>query len=258
MNSKNHILTTYLNLRMGIVIFTCLLPLLLIGYGFMQDIGLQNSLSAYYHASPEGIMVPEKVDSLYKANPQDAQLKEIVNGYPYAYYHTQPRGQLLRTIFVSFLIAIGSFLYLYKGYSNKENIALNMAGGFATLVALFPMAWNHGNGESIFSAMEFWVFSVHGAAAVLLVFCVAYVCIFCSSDTLVKIEDEKIKNRFRVEYKVLGTLMIALPLFIFGYLSIIGKKDKLVLWIEIIVLLAFARFWWTKSKEISKIDPKLL
>ena len=43
-----------------------------------------------------------------------------------AFYHTP-----MRNLFVGLLVAVGSFLYLYKGFSNEENIALNFAGVFS-------------------------------------------------------------------------------------------------------------------------------
>lgn len=49
------------------------------------------------------------------------------------YYHT-PLGD----VFVGSLFGIGAFLYLYKGFSREENIALNIAGLSVVCVALFP------------------------------------------------------------------------------------------------------------------------
>src|SRR5687768_1056650 len=43
-----------------------------------------------------------------------------------AYYHTS-----MRNWFVGLLFAVGGMLYLYKGFSMRENVALNLAGLFA-------------------------------------------------------------------------------------------------------------------------------
>jgi len=256
MELKEHVFITYLNLRRGIVMLTIMLPLLLIGIGYAQKINLQKSLSSYYHACPEGYEVPSKVKDLAETHPEDEQLQEIVNVYSYAYYHNLPKGHLLRTIFVSILIALGIFLFLYKGYSDRENNALNLAGVFAILVALFPMAWSNEAGEVIFKAGKFGMFSVHGFSAVLLVFCVAYVCIFRPSKTLDLITNENVKKSFRREYNFLGGLMIILPIFIFVYLNVLGRNDNLILWVEIAVLLVFARYWWKKSNEVAIINAQ--
>ena len=50
-----------------------------------------------------------------------------------AYYHS-----VSRDVFVGALFAIGAAAFLYKGYSYKENIAMNLAGIFAVGVAVFP------------------------------------------------------------------------------------------------------------------------
>ena len=52
-----------------------------------------------------------------------------------SYYHLSP---VTRDVLVGFLCAIGVFFILYRGYSPKENIALNVGGFFAICVAMFP------------------------------------------------------------------------------------------------------------------------
>src|SRR6185436_10938812 len=46
----------------------------------------------------------------------------------------------MRDIFVGALVFTGVGLYLYKGFSTKENWALNLAGFLAVGVAMFPTA----------------------------------------------------------------------------------------------------------------------
>ena len=116
------------------------------------------------------------------------------------------------------------------------------------------MHWESEAGEVLFKAIEFGeLFSLHGIFAVLLIFCVAYVCICRPSKTVQLVKDDKIKKRLIREYNILGALMIFLPIFIFIYLSIIGKNGNIVIGVEIAVLVVFARFWWTKSQEMSLI-----
>ena len=50
-----------------------------------------------------------------------------------ACYHTR-----MGDVFVGLLFAIGACLYLYRGFSTRENIALNLAGILAFGVAVFP------------------------------------------------------------------------------------------------------------------------
>ena len=104
-----HVLGTYLDLRFGIAVFGFALPIILAGVGGILGIPLQGSISAYYHATPAAV---------------DCSLTATV----------WPAGTL-RNEFVGILIAVGAFLYLYKGFSRSENFALNLAGIFAVGVA---------------------------------------------------------------------------------------------------------------------------
>jgi hypothetical protein len=47
----------------------------------------------------------------------------------------------MRDWFVGALFAIAACLYLYKGFTPKENRLLNLAAVFAVGVAIFPMNW---------------------------------------------------------------------------------------------------------------------
>src|SRR5216684_1487516 len=111
---QKHILGTYFSLRIGIAIVAMLFPFILwIGGRLYVGLPLQDSMSAYYHAS--------------------------IN------------QTSMRDWFVGILFAVGIFLNLYKGYSNSENIALNFAGILAVGIAIFPMQWNCGTDCSWFS-----------------------------------------------------------------------------------------------------------
>src|SRR5262249_27422314 len=83
-----------------------------------------------------------------------------------AYYHTP-----MRDLFVGTLFAVGSFLYLYKGFSAAENYALNLAGIFAVGAAVFPLAAPPTAKCEVFTAGY-----AHGICTVLFFVCIAYVC----------------------------------------------------------------------------------
>ena len=94
-----HFAGTYFTLRLGIVVASLLLPVILYVAGnFRPDPGLLPSISHYY-----------------------------------AY-----GNNLTRNWFVGTLCTVGMFLYLYKGYSVTENVVLNVAGVLAIVVALVP------------------------------------------------------------------------------------------------------------------------
>jgi hypothetical protein len=103
-----HIYGTYINLRFGMAAIAALLPALVYVWGQLNDIPLQDSMSAYYWATLE-------------------------------------KGSPVRLWFVGGLFSIASCLYLYQGFTIGENYALNIAAALAVGVAYFPMEWNCGN-----------------------------------------------------------------------------------------------------------------
>ncbi len=68
-------------------------------------------------------------------------------------------------VFVGALISIGLFLYLYKGFSTRENWALNVGGALAVSVALLPTSPISGGHTS--------TSTLHGTFAVLFFLCIA-------------------------------------------------------------------------------------
>src|SRR5918997_1425101 len=103
-----HVFDTYHWLRVGIAVIAFGFPLWLWAFGKWHGLPLQGSMSAYYWAAIEG-------------------------------------DPPVRVWFVGWIFAIGSFLILYKGYSLREDWALNLAALCLIGVALFPMSWNCGS-----------------------------------------------------------------------------------------------------------------
>lgn len=112
---EGHFAATYFSLRFGMIILAAGLPIYLVVIGKLGwDVGLQDSLSAYYHAE----------------------------------------GGSLRDEFVGTLCAVGVFLILYRGFNRLENIALNVAGLALIGVAVVPMAWRCGDACSRISDLH--------------------------------------------------------------------------------------------------------
>lgn len=196
---EKHIQGTYFSLRVGLTVLAFALPLLLwVGGKLYADLPLQSSMSAYYHAGTD--------------------------------------GRSVRDVFVGIVVAVGVCLYLYKGYSNRENVALNIAGFMAIGIAMFPMAWNGGqSGRSL---------SIHGTCAVSFFLSIAFVCIFCSGDTLSEIDDKEVQARYQRIYWILAALMVASPLLAFLF------RQNRVFWIEVFGIYAFGGYWWAKGTEL--------
>src|SRR5262249_16472749 len=141
---QRHITSTYFSLRIGLGVLAALFPFLLLLVGLMRHIPWQDSMSHYYFAEPTGSPFRE---------------------FP------------MRGLFVGILFAVGFFLFLYKGFSRTENIALNLAGLCAVFVALIPMRTTCKDCGS--NDFAFW----HYFSAVLLFACITFVAVLCSEIT---------------------------------------------------------------------------
>jgi hypothetical protein len=208
---RKHVEATYFNLRIGMAVIAFAFPILLaVGAKLLRNISLQDSMSAYYHAG---------------------------NG-------------AMRDWFVGVLVAIGAFLYLYKGFSRAENYALNLAGIFGIGVAVFPMQWQC---EPACDPV-----SLHGTLAVLFFICIAYVCLFRASDTLALLTDAKKIGRYKAIYRTLGVLMVASPLTAFVVSGVLRRLSALVFFIEAFAVWAFAAYWLAKSREMRETSAERL
>ena len=205
-NLQKHILATYINLRIGMAIIGIVFPVLLYVGGRFYGLPLQDSMSAYYHALID--------------------------------------GKSMRDFFVGILFALGVFLYLYKGYTNRENIALNFAGAFAIGIAIFPMEWNCGSNCSNIS--------VHGVCAVSFFLAIAYVSIWRSSDTLPLIKDEKTRARYRNTYRAMGFAMLASPLTALVLTLFFQNAKSYNYFVELAGVWAFSGYWFLKSRELKE------
>ena len=164
-----------------------------------------------------------------------------------AFYHTG-----MRNLFVGSLCAVGSFLYLYKGFNERENIALNFAGIFALGVAFFPTSIPEEIMESSVNYLPDNPFTapyLHGICAVLFFIAIAYVCIFSGKYTVELIEDEKVRKRYLGIYRVIGLVMVAFPILAV-LLTFNSARDYLVFIFEFAAIWVFALFWITKVKEL--------
>jgi hypothetical protein len=213
-----NISASYFLLRRGLAALAFALPILLwLGAGPDH---LQGSISAYYHFSAAG-------DPHYGAG-------------------------TVRDILVGILWAAGAFLFFYKGYSWKEDWALNVAGVAAVCLALFPMDW-----PSSDTAQPSLVSIAHSVSAVLLFLAMAYVCLFQTGDTLELMEDKARQLKFKRAYAVLGTLMIVLPLTVVALHYLLDSptgNSSLTFSVEVAGIYVFASFWLVKSSEIAILE----
>lgn len=214
-NIDQHVLKTYFTLRIGIAVISLAFPVILaLGGYFYAGLELQASMSAYYHALNDG------------------------------------KG--MRDWFVGILFAVGVFMYLYRGYSVRENLLLNAAGVLALCIALFPTEWQCGD--------HCRPVSMHGTSAIGFFACIAFVCVKCSEDTLHLLSDAALQQRFRQLYRLEAFLMLGSPLIAFILNLLLKQPGSLVFYVEAVGIAAFSAYWLTKSRELtlSQADVRLL
>jgi hypothetical protein len=209
---RDHVFSTYITLRYGLVVVGVLYPVALWAIGaFVYGIEWRPSMSHYYFAP-----YPE------------APLEKV---FP------------MRVWFVGPLCAIATGLALYKGFTNWENVALNLAGVFALLVALFPM--------NVDCTVECGP-SLHGTAAILLFACLAFVAVFCAQATLAYLPEPGRRTWFRRRYKVLGVAMLASPLAALALTLATRNESRFIFVAEALGVWCFAAYWWVKSREMAE------
>ena len=211
MELDRHILSTYMKLRLWVGVIGIIFPFLLWVGGVIQGVPLQGSMSDYFHANQT---VGE--------------------------YDTTPDDGVMRSWFVGILFVVGVTLILYKGFSNRENWLLNIAGVLAVCVAIFPKEWNCDECAKI---------TIHGVCAISFFICIAIVCIWCASNTL-HLLNESDRVKYRRAYWLLGAGMIASPLAAW----LLTRDQKLsgsyIFFVEALGVCVFAIYWIVKSIEI--------
>ena len=212
---QEHVFGTYFSVRIGLSTIGIALPIVVaVAGGILHDVWLEDSISAYYHTTP------------------------------------RLRFFTTRDFFVGGLLAAGVCLYLYKGFSDRENVALNLAGVFAVFVALLPTT-APGSQRGLVSIL-------HGTSAVLFFFCIAYVSLFRSRDTLHLLPPASAAQYARL-YFWTGMGMIVSPLAAV-VLSYTLQRGALLFWVETLGLWAFSTYWIIKTFEMrnSKAEKRAL
>lgn len=222
---EQHVLGTYFDVRLGIAVMGFSLPILLAVIGKLLGIPLQGSMSAYYHA--------------------------IAGGIPDCHAAVAIGSGTLRNLFVGVLTAVGVSLYVYKGFSQSENVALNLAGVALATVAFVPMAWPECSGGG-------WI-SMHGGAALFFFLCIAYVSVFRAMDTVSLIKSKERARRYGITYRWLGIAMIVSPVLAVLWNAVFtpsGDHSSQIFFIEAFGVFAFAGYWLAKSLELKETSAE--
>lgn len=160
-----------------------------------------------------------------------------------AYYYT---GSV--AAFVGVLVALGVFLFTYRGYNNeyrrRDRVAAIIAGGAAVLVAFFPTAAPNG-----LAAPSWWTprtGAIHYVAAVVLFCAFIYFSLFLFPKSRVGAgaplpPDKRFRNGI---YIVCGIAMVGCILWAAGA-SLSGEA---IFWPEALALEFFAVSWLFKGR----------
>jgi len=153
-------------------------------------------------------------------------------------------GTDMRDVFVGVLFAIGLFLFAYRGYSSRDEIAGKLASGFAVGVALFPVT-------SPFPAIR----DTHYASAASFFLTLSYfsLVLFTKTDQAKPARRKRMRNAV---YRACGiTILVCIALIamfeVFGQATPLAK-GRPVFWLESVALWAFGIAWITKGEAILK------
>lgn len=181
-----------------------------------------------------------------------------------AYFHTG-----MREVFVGSLCAIAIFLICYKGYERRDNLAANVAGLSALVVALFPThersreAADTGvrppDSVTLFSDATApdpsVVGGIHFLAAAIFFVTLAVMSLFLFTRTEAPAPTTQKNQRNRV-YKACGiAIILALLLIVAAKLFAeeqLVERWGIVFWLETIAVTAFGVSWLTKAEVILK------
>lgn len=161
-----------------------------------------------------------------------------------SYYYTG-----MRDFFVGVLCAIGVFMFTYKGYEPKDDVAGDIAGGSAILLALFPTT---ASGNVLLLDR---IGLLHLAFATVFFLTLAYFSVLLFTKT----DPTKTPTRRKLQrnnvYRVCGTILvasialIALVTFVAAIKNVVGPYNP-VFWLEAIGVVAFGVSWLTKGEAM--------
>lgn len=169
------------------------------------------------------------------------------------YYHT-----VMRNVFVGVLCSVGLFLFSYRGYEKKDNIAGDLGCLFALGIAFFPTAVDCTLTCNIpLLNTNPIIGKIHLISATLFFLVLVYfsLFLFVKGNTT-----NKQKRKRNIVFKICGYTMLTCILII-GIYFIIYKPTadnctvapynyNIVFWFETIALLAFGISWLTKGQLI--------
>lgn len=168
-----------------------------------------------------------------------------------SYYHTG-----MRDFFVGTMCSIGAFLFSYKGYDTRDDIAGKLGSVFAIGLALVPTAPNMSQIHE-----EILIGNIHLAFASAFFLTLAYFSLYLFTKTHPDRAPTRQKLHRNLVYKVCGLLItVALVLIVIvKQLPDNGWQTELDLmfWLESVAVVAFGISWLTKGEILLRDKPEV-
>jgi hypothetical protein len=211
---RQNLLVSYIHVSIGIGIIAFLFPVAVYLNGLFFGISLQDTLSNYFFAKAGGGI--------------------------------DPFDHPARVLFVGGLFAIGTFMFLYKGFTRGENIILNLAGVFAIGVAVFPM-----------TMFKFYGCTPHAICAIAMFLCIIYLAIWGKRNSLDLMDDPQRKAFYEKWYNIIAGLMLSFIVVTAGLHFLFHPGKSFVFWVESVGIWVFAAYWLLKGMELNDLVNQL-
>jgi len=166
-----------------------------------------------------------------------------------AYYYT---GGV--AAFVGMLVALALFLFTYRGYKNKYNLADRIAAKTAAIAALIVAFFPTKAPEGV-SPLSWWTATtgvVHHVAAVILFMMFAIFALWLFRLTADGEQPVADKRRRNAVYLVCGIVIVVC----IGWAGVNARTDRPIFWPESIALVAFALSWLVKGYALNTVVDK--
>jgi hypothetical protein len=164
-----------------------------------------------------------------------------------SYYYYSAMGD----VFVGSMCAIGVFLWSYKGYDWRDNIAGTVTAVCAIGVALFPIGPDTGA-----TTRQIIIGSIHAAFAAVFFLALAYFALVLFRKTRPDAPPTRMKRVRNKVYTVCGCTILA-AIALIAVVRLLPADSPItvlspVFWLESLAIVAFGISWFVKGEAILK------